>query len=225
MSGSKKRGSHFKRRRRRGSHLGVTGKFPSTLNDHSLLYESLRERDLFVLLEFQDGVDRVDDHPFPIGYTADGKSRRYTPDALVRFKDDRPAEVIEVKVTSELERKSPEYESTFAAARTYCQARDMRFRVTTEREMPQPRMANLRFLWPYRAFPKDERAEALILEALRSCSTVEDVVGYLNGRQVPDGDAIAQVWRLVACQQVETELDEPLSMRSRLIVRQWSLQL
>src|SRR3989442_15883715 len=111
MSGPKSsRSSHFKRRRRRGSYLGVTGKYPTAKNTHSLFYESLRERDLFVTLNFDSDVEWVEDHPFAIDYEDEGKSRHYTPDASIRYRADKTGRttrrLVEVKVAEHLEKSA-----------------------------------------------------------------------------------------------------------------------
>lgn len=224
MSGSKT-GSHFKRRRRRGSHLGVTGKLPTALNEHSLFYESLRERDLFVLLSFDPGVEWVEDHPFPIWYGNGKRRRRYTPDAKVIYRDGRPTELIEVKVVSELERDPARYEAPFDAARAYCGANDLTFRVVTDQDMPRPRVSNLRFLLPYRKEPAQPLVEARLRELLTQPTTLAGAVQSLESQGLDPGEIIVEAWRLAAQQQLKIDLDQPLGFQSTLVMQPWSLRL
>jgi hypothetical protein len=230
MSGSNTgRKSHFKRRRRRGSYLGVTGKFPSQQNAHSLFYESLRERDLFVLLAFQQDVVHVEDHPFTIDYRSDGRQRHYTPDALVRYaksqKDKSPDDVVEVKVTSELIRKAAEYEKVFTAAKEHCTKQGSNFRVATEEQLRRPMVRNLRFLFPYRAFPSNAAAEREIRRNLAKPRSLTEICDRLAKIGIPPDETISQVWRLVALQHIAVDLDAPLSMQSLLEGRSWSTKL
>lgn len=229
MSGSKSKGnSHFKRRRRRGSYLGVTGKYPSPQSDHSLFFESFRERDLFVLLAFQPGVEVIEDHPFTIEYSLGNTRRRYTPDALVRYRADQrrgKGEVFEVKVSWELEKDPEVYAAPFAAAAAHCKTLDLGFRVLTEQDLPRPRVRNLRFLLPYRSYPEDARTAASIRQTLKVPMTLRDLCAAVVHEGVATEDAIAQVWRLVAHQQVAVGLDTPLSMDSLLEAKPWAMRV
>lgn len=226
MSGtnSTRRGSHFKRRRRRGSYLGVTGKFPTTQNKHSLFYESLRERDLFVLLAFQSDVETVEDHPFSIEHKVLGRTRRYTPDAMVKYVKGQD-DIIEVKTKGEWQRKRAEYDQTFDAATKHCEAEGKKFRVATEDHLPRPMVRSLRFLFPYRLYPRDADIEARILARVMSPCRLRDVCQDLAKEGFEEGDTIAQVWRLVALQKVAVDLDHSLSMSSMLEGRPWSTKL
>ena len=224
MNGPKS-GSHFKRRRRRGSHLGVTGKLPTRLNDHSLFYESLRERDLFVLLSYDPAVERVEDHPFPIWYGSGKRKRRYTPDAKVDYRDGRVSQLIEVKVESELERNPEKYEAPFEAARAYCQEHDLSFRVVTDRDMPRPRMTNLRFLLPYRGEAPQPEVEFRLRESVTTPMTLAAVIEVMGEQGLASADVIVESWRLAARQELKVELDAPLSLQSTLLMEPWSLVL
>lgn len=227
-SKAQKRSSHFKVRRRRGSYLGITGKYPSPQNRHCLFYESFRERDLIVWLAFDPTVEAVEDHPFTIEYKEAGRDRSYTPDLLVRFKSSarrRPL-LIEVKTEAELERAGKKFEPAFCAARAYCKAHNMKFEVFTEKVLPRPRVRNLRFLFPYRL----EVPEAALDKQLKKLGadgpkTLQHVVDSLSDKNYDVGDVVAAVWHLAALQIVEVDLDAPLSMNSRMEAKSWSTKI
>ncbi len=226
MSGSNstRRGSHFKRRRRRGSYLGVTGKYPTTQNKHSLFYESLRERDLFVLLAYQDDVVGVEDHPFSIEIKVEGRKRRYTPDAKVKYVHGQD-DVIEVKTKGELQRKQADYDQIFGQVEKHFEAEGRQFQVVTEERLPRPMVRSLRFLFPYRLYPRDATIEAQILAEVVSPCRLRGVCEALAKEGVEEGDTIAQVWRLVALRKVSVDFDHSLSMNSMLEGRAWSTKL
>lgn len=232
MSGPNKSraSSHFKRRRRRGSYLGVTGKYPSPQNEHSLFYESPRERDLFVALAFQRNVEVVEDHPFPIEYLVGSKRRRYTPDALVRYRPEqngrREGEVFEVKVSWELERDPESYEAAFAAAKEHCDTLGFVFRVVTENDLPRPRVRNLRFLLPYRSYPADAAITFGIADLLRGGPmSLRRLCEEGAARGLVQEDLISQCWHLVATQEISVGLDTPLTMDSLLEAVPWAIQI
>jgi len=223
-----KRSSHFKIRRRRGSYLGITGKYPSPQNRHCLFYESFRERDLIVWLAFDPTVEAVEDHPFKIEYTDAGRNRGYTPDLLIRFKPSvrrRPL-LVEVKTEAELERSGKEFESAFRAARAYCKAHNMKFEVVTEKVLPRPRVRNLRFLFPYRLeVPEPALGKQLKRLGADGPKTLRNVVDSMSGENYEVGDVVAAVWHLAALQVVEVDLDTPLSMNSRMEAKSWSTKI
>lgn len=227
-SKAQKRSSHFKVRRRRGSYLGITGKYPSPQNRHCLFYESFRERDLIVWLAFDPTVEAVEDHPFKIEYTHAGRNRVYTPDLLVRFKSSvrrRPL-LIEVKTEAELERSGKDLEPAFSAARAYCKAHRMKFEVVTEKVLPRPRVRNLRFLFPYRLeVPEPTLGKQLKRLSADGPKTLRNVVDSMSGENYEVGDVVAAVWHLAARQVVEVDLDAPLSMNSRMEAKSWSTKI
>ena len=50
------------------NYRSVTGTFPSYKNKRNIFYESLLERDFYLLLEFNDDVDSYEEQPFKIYY-------------------------------------------------------------------------------------------------------------------------------------------------------------
>ena len=227
-SKAQKRSSHFKVRRRRGSYLGITGKYPSPQNRHCLFYESFRERDLIVWLAFDPTVEAVEDHPFKIEYTEAGRDRVYTPDLLVRFKSSakrRPL-LIEVKTEAELERDGKKFEPAFRAARAYCKAHNMKFEVVTEKVLLRPRVRNLRFLFPYRLeVPEPALGKRLKSLGADGPKTLRNVVDSLSDKSYEVNDVVAAVWHLAALQVIEVDLDAPLSMNSRVEAKSWSTKI
>lgn len=225
---TQKRGSNFKVRRRRGSYLGITGKYPSPQNRHSLFYESFRERDLIVWLAFDPTVETVEDHPFKIEYSEAGRERVYTPDSLVRFK--APAKrlplLIEVKTDAELERAGKTFEPAFDAARAYCEAHSLQFEIVTEKQLTRPRVRNLRFLFPYRLTVSDSDLDGCLMElAGQGPTTLRKLADVMADKGYGTGDVVTAVWRLAALQRIEIDLDVLLSMNSRVEAKSWSTKI
>ena len=224
----KARASHFKVRRRRGSYLGATGKYPSPQNRHCLFFESFRERDLMVLLAFDPTVDVVEDHPLTIEYSEAGRSRSYTPDLLVQFKPSaaRQSLLIEVKTEAQLQRNAKKFNPGFAAARSHCKAHKMQFRVITEQSLPHPRVRNLRFLFPYRLETADPALE-LRLRTLGSDGPkpIRHYAEVLQQEGYEQGNVISAIWRLAALQIVEVDLDAPLSLNSNMEAKTWATKI
>jgi hypothetical protein len=233
--GNKKgnRSSHFKHRRRRGSYLTVTGKYPSPHNPHCLFYEGFRERDLFVYLNFVTTVLRVDDHIPKISYKDGKRIRSYTPDARIQFRPEpdgtptRCSLAVEVKLEIELERNQDVFQARFDAARAFCVAEGSEFRVVTEKLLVRPAVRSLRFLYRYRQY----RAAPELVAAIGSSFTGSDpltlasLIQSLEARSFESGKIIAAVWHLAALQKLKVGLDEPLSTATVLTNTPWGMPL
>ena len=225
MSGTKQaRSELLKTRRRRGSYLGVTGKYPSLKNSHCLFAESFRERDLFALANFDPTVLRLDDHPLTIHYIDGNRSRSYTPDALLlRVDRSAPAEIIEVKMSDQLARDADRFEPAFQAAKAYAESCGKVFRVLTEKELPRPLIRNLRFLFPYRKRSPSAQIEDAILEALSEPKSLTKLCRELETRGLEPHKVIARAWRLVALQKVSSDFSSLLTPNSVLERKEWKV--
>lgn len=233
MGNSKKqRTSNFKRRRRRGSYVTVTGKYPTTKASHPLYYEGYRERDLYVLLNYVVSVLEVEAQPLTIQYKERNRSRKYSPDTKVVFlpasdgSTTRRPLLIEVKLKAELDRKAEVYEARFQAAREYCEARGWEFRVMTEEDVPRLKARNLRFLFRYRDFRADIETLDAVRSALRGESiTLKSLVRSLAMPSRPEARIISTVWHLVSQRQIQVDLDKPLSLESSLVLKAWEINI
>ena len=63
------------------SYISCTGYFASYKNKIQIAFESVLERDFYMLLEFDENVISYAEQPITINYEyKDGSKRRYTPD-------------------------------------------------------------------------------------------------------------------------------------------------
>ena len=92
------------------NYLSVTGIFSSVKNGKSLGYESLLERDMMILLEFDDTVERFEEQPVKVPLVVNGKKLKpYVPDILIHYcpasSGETPRPVMgEVKHTDDLKK-------------------------------------------------------------------------------------------------------------------------
>lgn len=188
-------------------------------------YESSLERDFFELMMADTQVADVEGQPVRINYiNAQGKRRRYTPDALVRFKPDpltgeiRPSLLCEVKYREEFREKFLEMKDRIRAARRYARERGWQFRVVTDREIRTVRFANLRFLAGFRDRDPNEKHVDLILNEIKVAdSTTAEALLY---RMTPDvwkqAEIIPALWWLLANSKIMADLSVPITMQSPL---------
>lgn len=74
-------------RRIKKSYISCTGYFASYKNKTQIAFESVLERDFYMLLEFDKDVISYEEQPITINYKyKDGSKRKYTPDCLVKYK-------------------------------------------------------------------------------------------------------------------------------------------
>jgi hypothetical protein len=137
------------------NYLSVTGVFSSAKNGKSLGYESLLERDLMILLEFDDIVERFEEQPVKVPLVFNGKKLKpYVPDILIHYLPATSGEVRrpvlgEVKESEDLKKNKAKYAPKFEAASCYADERDWEWRIFTEKEIRTPYLDNLKFLREY----------------------------------------------------------------------------
>jgi hypothetical protein len=107
-----------------------SGHFQSNKNEKTIPYRSGYELDVYKCLEEINSVRRYEAEPFPIPYLHNGKQANYLPDLLVEFTDGR-IEIWEIKPSSQTTYKINE--SKWNAAARYCEKRNWKFVVKTEK--------------------------------------------------------------------------------------------
>ncbi|WP_333810596.1 TnsA endonuclease N-terminal domain-containing protein [Idiomarina baltica] len=206
------------------NYQNLTGLMSSTKADGAF-FESTLERDFLTIIEFDTNVQSYDVQPVSIPWIDEkGKRRIYTPDVLVEFQAGKcpfsrfDVILCEVKYRSELQRKWTDFKPKFKAAIKYAKLKGWRFKLVTEDEIRTPFMENARFLQPYLSESLDESHEALLLEQLisfRECS-VDALIKSIFNDKWAQAELIQSLWWLIASRRVSTDLNEPLTMSSRI---------
>jgi putative transposase len=232
LKGARRPSTHFPARKRRGSYLTVTGNYPSPKTPHLAFFEGLRERDFFVLLDFDDDVEFFESHPIHIDHQVAGRVRIYTPDVLVTYRtgaDDKPVrrhELCEVKVRHQVRKDWMKLRARFRAAQRYGRSRHWRFRLVHEHTIPRPFVASLHFLLGYRR--SDEQADIVAAIHAQLASSegldVATLVERLEAVGLDGGDVIVQAWRLVGRRELSIDFEHPISMTSVLRPAPWTVR-
>lgn len=193
----------------------VGGRVPMGRGQRGVNVESTLERDFVLLARFDPAAIGIEEQPVRIPW-APGRS--YVPDFLVTYGDGRSADLVEVKYSTDKALLAGALEARFDAARTYAADRAWRFRVVTEREIRTPRLANIRFLLPFRDRPANPglvvRLRALLhAQGALSVAALADLAG--DG---PEGRAhvLPTLWRALAQGELAADLEQPLTMLSIL---------
>ena len=209
------------------NYRSVTGLIPSRKKaepEHKP-YESPLERDLYLLLEFDDRVLDYEPQPYRIDYKRpDGRSEEYYPDTLIHY---RPVSagvppprnlLVEVKPREELKEFWADYEPAFRAAWRFALERGWGFRLMTEREIRSPYLENLRFLIRYRSLKPNLDVESKLHDYLAKHGG-RNALHFLEdtyAERIDRAKAIPYMWRLLAKRLIHADLTTPLNMRTPL---------
>lgn len=207
------------------NYLSVTGAFSSRKNGKSLGYESLLERDLMILLEFDDAVERFEEQPVKIHFSAGGKAKKsYVPDILIHYLPSPTGEAQravlgEVKHTDYLKKYKADYAPKFEAAARYAGERDWEWQIFTEKDIRSPYLDNLKFLREYHSAEPAVSLQQEVIDHLRharSPVTIESVLQQLCPTDDRKLLVVPVVWHLIATGRIVANLKKPLDMTSKL---------
>ncbi|MDM8520288.1 TnsA endonuclease N-terminal domain-containing protein [Anaerolineales bacterium HSG6] len=141
----------------------MIGRFPSLKLERMVSYESLIEQDYIYLLEYLPQIESYQEQPVTIHYKVGRKSYRYTPDFQVveagqpRLVECKPAERV----------NTPQNQRKFLAAQQWCQSRNWRFQVVTEKAIRAGHLLkNVKDLWRHAHHPVSPIVEGQIYAAL-----------------------------------------------------------
>ncbi len=125
---------------------GNRGFIPTKKNPLGFVeYESCIERDLFLVAIHDPNVYIIKHQPVSIMFLDEkGRSRRYTPDASIRFLDGTEI-LVEMKPDEEVRDNARKYSARWEAAKQWATANKMTFTVITDEEIRTARWINVWF--------------------------------------------------------------------------------
>lgn len=219
-------------RRITSSPVKVTGTVPD-----GQMFESTLEEDFFTLLRFNRLVANFEHQPVTLEWMdATGKIRKYTPDALVHYRNDLPEAagmvsiLCEVKPDLNTDKKSPrrrkpprkeneeENALKWAAAERYAARQGWQFKVYRESEIRTPYFDNARFLLRHLERRTASELDKPLLDKLRARGSL--TLGEWAATMASTDQERAQIlplcYRLIAELQVVVDLQIPLSLNSMI---------
>jgi hypothetical protein len=179
-------------------------------------HESALERDFVALTAFFDERAEIIAQPVTIHFEHEGKTRRYTPDFLVR-PSDGAARLVEIKYRRDLRAQWRRLRPAFAAARCWAIANGATFQIVTEGAIRGPRLDAAKRLLPLRAAPVDAALAAATLDCAGRLDSpsLGALIDELPGSREA---ALAVVWRLIARGQLVVDLSGPIVRDTRVAV-------
>lgn len=204
------------------NYLAVTGTFFSAKNGKSLGYESLLERDLMILLEFDETVECFEEQPVKIPFKKGAKP--YVPDILIHYLptssgETRQPVLGEVKHTDDLKKHKETYAPKFEAASRFADERGWEWRIFTEKDIRTPYLDNLKFLREYHsAEPEGALLQKITshLANVGSSVTVESLLQKLCPGEDDALHMVPAIWHLVATKRITANLQKPLTLKTKL---------
>jgi len=207
------------------SSRSVTGEFDSVKTRLRHGSESTLEFDFFYHLDFDPLVKTFEEQPLSIDFINDqGKKSKYTPDVKVVYTNKGVIEkgikfsLIEIKYTSEVEEFREKSARKIEAAERYCKAKGGRFEIVDEQMVRTTRWENYKFLHRYldpSGAPK-VKLDLLRLAHELKVFTANTWIDRIEGSKLLKGQALSNLWHLVASRQLVADFDKPVNMISEI---------
>lgn len=199
------------------SYISCTGYFASHKNDRQIAFESTLERDVFMILEFDQSVVSYEDQPFTMKYELDGRPTKYTPDILATFQDGTK-KVFEVKyqdaITSDNELQKKLATVKEAIEDQYA----LEFETFTDHDIDQVYLENCKFLYKFAFIQADEKALHQIVDVVQSSPSelsVKEVLANLSTDKNEQLRLLPFIWLTVFQNTSRVNMYEKLTMASR----------
>jgi hypothetical protein len=212
------------------NYMTVTGAASSSKSKELIGYEGRLEFYFVKTVSFNNNVRRCEEQPVQITFhDSNGKKRSYTLDFRITYREDlypkdswKPL-LVEVKPRARLFKKLAEFRPKFRAARQLARSTGQNFAIITDQEIICPYLKNVLFLLKFRSYPVDQTATNLLLGAIkeRRTTTPQALMLEVTDCQTRRGELLPTLWQLIANFAVQTNLEEPLTMNSRI---SWPIQ-
>ncbi len=200
------------------SHRSLRAFHPSGKTGKLVQLESALERDFCCLLEFDPEIISYVEQPVAVEYWLVERRHQYTPDFLIRYLDERPAVLAEIKYRADLRENWAAYKPKFRAAQHYAASRGWKFRLFTEVEIQTPYLNNVKFLLRFRSFyqPPAAAFTQLLLRVLAQQveSTPAELLGFATEETARQAELLSVLWQLVGKGIIGCDLRRPLTMCS-----------
>ncbi|MFW2353361.1 Tn7 transposase TnsA N-terminal domain-containing protein [Aliarcobacter butzleri] len=181
------------------SYISCTGYFASYKNKIQIAFESVLERDFYMLLEFDENVISYAEQPITINYEyKDGSKRRYTPDCLITYKDGTQR-YYEVKYINEIRNDSELREKLDFLKSYFYDENTLKFDIFTDEEIGKIYLDNLKFLYKFAFISQDNEKIVKINKILNEVdkTSVKELLNVLSNNQMEQMKWLPYVWRYV----------------------------
>lgn len=200
-----------------------TGYFYSDKNGELVEHESPVERDFFLMLEFDDNVDKYKAQAVKVSKQINGKERPFFPDCLVTYKSKANMKplLVEVKAAKDLQdpKKAGKLKIKISAVKEYAKKHGMNFKIVLDTDIRGRYLDNLKFLYRFTDPPSDLMTyKPKILKTLNTKGPlkVNDLLDAIAKDRAERALILPSIWHLLAEKTIKTDLDRPLTNGSVL---------
>lgn len=198
------------------NYRSVTGYFASIKNGRNIAYESLLERDFFLLLEFDQSVSSYEEQPLRLSYRYGNKNVPYTPDVLVHYKAESLSPCIfEIKYSDEIKEKKVFLREKFEQIEDFLRLNDMEFKLFTELDIRTQFLENAKMIYRFASINDmyyDERVNKIsdILETSESMS-IAGCMNRLSQNRYDQAIHLPYLWHLIFIGKISLDMDSKIT--------------
>lgn len=211
---------YFSQRNIKKNYRSITGHFPSIKNNTSIGFESKLEKAHFLSLEFDNEVISYQEQP-QVEICINGNDKIYSADCYIKraktsLKKDS---IVEVKYTSEIEKRKDYFEKKFEAAKISANKLNLDFEIYTENIHSEIYLDNLDFLYRYKLQPIENKYEDQILKMVSKNHKISafDLANLVSENPREYGLISNCIWDLVCKEKLKTNLElSKITMNSLL---------
>lgn len=200
----------FSQRKIKKNYRSITGHFPSIKNNTSISFESKLEKAHFLSLEFDNEVISYQEQP-QIKIYINGQDKIYSADCYIKRDKNslKKDSIVEVKYTSEIEKKKEYFEKKFESAKTSANKLNLDFEVYTEKIHSEIYLDNLDFLYRYKLQPIENKYEDQILKMVNENHKISafNLANLISENPREYGLISNCIWDLVCKEKLKTNLE------------------
>ena len=181
------------------SYISCTGYFASYKNKKQIAFESVLERDFYMLLEFDENVVSYQEQPITINYEyVDSLKRKYTPDCLVTYKD-RTQIYYEVKYINEINNDEELRIKLDFLKKYFHQKYSYSLNLFTDEEIYKEELENFKFLYKFAFLPINKEKTEQINKILNTTDeiTIKNILNKISSKQFEQMTFLPYIWNYV----------------------------
>lgn len=204
------------------NYRSVTGYFTSLKNSRNVAYESLLERDFFLLIEFDRSVASYEEQPIVLSYHYANRDIRYTPDALVQYKDpNRLPCIFEIKYSDEVKEKKVFLKQKFDQIEEYLIQNDMEFKLFTEFDIRTQYLENVKMIYGAISgnvfgFEEAKMAHIKKIVATNGMLNIEECISKLSPNRYEKAIYLRHLWYLIYLRKIQIDMNSKITNNTLL---------
>ena len=198
------------------SYISCVGYFKSYKKNKQLAFESILERDVFMLLEFDKNVVSYEEQPLKINYQLKARNTRYTPDVLVTYKNGSK-KIFEVKYQSDLDSDPKLQHKISVLKEEIARQMSLPFETFTDTQIDQIYFKNCVFLYKNAFISENRTMTNKVLENINKLSksvTIKSFLDVLSTKQTEQLQVLPYLWHEIFKNPALINMNQKITMSS-----------